>query len=333
MLSNVTQWDAWLQVDKGRDVLLSAYPIFHIAGLFTATVGLAFGLAQILIPNPRDTRHICREINRYQPTFLANVPSLYLMLAQEPAFARCNLSRLRYCISGAAPFPAESIRQFESIVGEGKVIEVYGMTETCVIVTATPRSGKKKIGSVGLPVPSTYIRIVDLLFGKEDVPLGEEGEIIASGPQVMKGYHDKPHETDQALRQHDGRIWMHTGDIGRMDEEGYLTIVDRAKDMVSVGGFKVFPREIEEKLYALPFIEVCAALGISNPERPETEVVKLIVQPKEAYPQTPEHELRNEIISFAKEHFAPFKVPKLIEFGEIPLTLAGKVDKKELRSR
>ncbi|MEW6111074.1 MAG: AMP-binding protein [Thermodesulfobacteriota bacterium] len=331
MLTNVEQWLGWLQVKKGQDLILSAFPMFHIAGLFTATCGLAYGITQVLIPNPRDTKHMVKEMNKYRPQWLANVPSLYLMLLKEPGFRALDFSDLGVCISGAAPFPTEGIRQFEEVVGAGKVIEVYGMTETCVLVTSNPRKGPKKIGTVGIPVASTEVKLVDIATGENEVPLGEEGEIIAHGPQIMVEYHNKPEETRLALREHDGKLWMHTGDIGRMDEDGYITIVDRKKDMVSVGGFKVFPRELEEKLYEHPAIDVCAILGTPNPERPETEVVKLVIQKSAAYADKPDEAVKEEILKFARESFAPYKVPKFVEFREIPLTAAGKVDKKLLR--
>jgi acyl-CoA synthetase (AMP-forming)/AMP-acid ligase II len=268
---------------------------------------------------------------KYRPQWLANVPSLYLMLLQEPGFSALDFSDLKYCVSGAAPFPVEGIKQFEEVVGTGKVIELYGMTETCVVVTSNPCDGTKKVGSVGITFPSTKIKIMDLQTGDTEVPLGEEGEIIASGPQIMARYHNKPDETALALRQHDGDVWMHTGDIGRMDEDGYLFIVDRAKDMISVGGFKVFPREIEEKLFELPAVEVCAAIGTPNPERPETEIVKLVVQKSAHHADRPDEEIKKEIIAYSREHFAPYKIPKIVEFRDVPLTAAGKVDKKLLR--
>ena len=331
MLANVTQFDQWLKLEKGKDVQLSAYPMFHIAGLFTAMVGLMFGNSQVLIPNPRDTKLIVKEIAKYRPQWLANVPSLYLMLLKEPGFHKLDFSGLKNCVSGAAPFPVEAIKQFEGVVGAGKVIELYGMTETCVVLTCNPRKGLKKIGSVGLPMPSTGIRIMDLETGSQDVPLGQEGEIVGTGPQIMKCYHNKPEETALALREHDGTIWMHTGDIGFMDEDGYVTIVDRTKDMISVGGFKVFPREVEEKVYEHPAVAVCAVIGVPNPERPETEIVKLVAQKSPAYADKPDDEVAAEILAFARQNVAPYKVPRVVEFREIPLTLAGKVDKKALR--
>jgi len=331
MLNNVIQWFNWLQVERGEDVLLSAFPMFHIAGLFTAINGIAFGITQVLIPNPRDIKMFVKEMAAYRPQWLANVPSLYLMLLNDPGFRKLDFSDLLFCISGAAPFPVEGIKQFEDVVGSGKLIELFGMTETCVVVTSNPRRGAKKIGTVGLPLPSTKVKIVDLESGDCEVPIGEVGEIIACGPQIMSGYHNRPEETSKSLRMHDGELYMHTGDIGCMDEDGYVQIVDRAKDMISVSGFKVFPREIEERLYEHPAIDVCAVIGVRNPDRPETETVKLVIQKSSAYKDKAEDSIREEIVAFARENFAPYKVPKIIEFGEVPLTAAGKVDKKQLR--
>ncbi len=331
MLANVTQFDEWFKMNRGVETVCSAYPMFHIAGLLTAINSLAFGCEQVLIPNPRDTKTLMKQMAVHKPHWIANVPSLYLMLLREPGFAQLDFSRLRVAISSAAPCPVEGLRELERVLGEGKVIEMYGMTETSPLQTMNPYKGTHKIGSVGIPISSTRIRIVDLMTGENEVPLGEEGEIVCAGPQVMKGYHNRPEETAGALREHDGEIYMHTGDIGRMDEDGYVFIVDRAKDMISVGGFKVFPREIEDKLFEHPAVDLCAMVGIVNPDRPETELVKLVVQKSEAYRDKPDTDTEAEILAYAKEHFAPYKVPKIVEFKEVPLTPAGKVDKKALR--
>jgi acyl-CoA synthetase (AMP-forming)/AMP-acid ligase II len=331
MLANVAQFDAWLNVEKGKETLASAFPMFHIAGLFTAIVGLCYGLTSIVIPDPRNTKHIVGEMKKYKPNWMGNVPSLYMMLLNEPEFHQLDHSHIRFCVSGAAPFPVDAIKKFENVIGKGKIIEVYGMTESCVLVTASPKEGDKKIGTVGIPLPSTRIMLVDIETGENEVPLGEEGEICSSGPQVMEGYYNKPHETANALREHHGRVWMHTGDIGVMDEQGYLRVVDRQKDMISVSGFKVFPREVEEKLYEHPAIELCAMVGLKNPDRPETEVVKLVVQKSAQYRDNLDEKVREEIIAYCKENLAAYKVPKIVEFQEIPLTAAGKVDKKALR--
>ncbi|MBF0449947.1 MAG: AMP-binding protein [Candidatus Magnetomorum sp.] len=331
-LANIFQFEDWTKMEWGIDIVCSGFPMFHTAGLTLATISVCFGCMQIIIPDPRDTKRITRECSRLHPTFMANVPTLYLLLLQDEDFKKLDFSNLRVCISGAAPFPVESIKQFEEIIGPGKMAELYGMTETGPVQTINPYKGVKKQGSVGLPLQSTCIRIVDLITGTQQIPIGKEGEIVVSGPQVMKGYFNKPEETAKTLREHDGRMWMYTGDIGRMDEDGYLYIVDRAKDMINVGGFKVFSREVEEEIFAHPAVEQCAIIGSVNPKRPETELVKLIVQKSQEYKDKPDEIIKKEILEMARERLSPYKVPKIIEFlDEIPLTHVGKVNKKALR--
>ncbi len=333
IVANLAQVEAWIKPSYGSEVLLSGFPLFHLAGLVLGLAATCVGGDQILIPNPRDTKHIVKEISSHKPTILVNVPSLYMMLLDTPGFRTLDFSRLSFALSGAAPFPAEAVRELETVIGAGKLLEVYGMTEASPIVTMNPYLGKKKVGTVGLPVPSTCVRLVDLETGNEKVPVGTEGEIVVSGPQIMKCYFKRPEETALALRERDGRIWLHTGDVGRMDEDGFITIVDRAKDMLSVGGFKVFSRELEEKLYQLPAIEFCAIIGIPNPRRPGSELVKLVFQPSQAFKEGDANELKAAILAFARENFAPYKVPKIIEIVDsMPLTAVGKVDKKALRS-
>jgi acyl-CoA synthetase (AMP-forming)/AMP-acid ligase II len=226
----------------------------------------------------------------------------------------------------------DGIRDLESVVGEGKCVEVWGMTETSPLITVNPAHGRKKIGSVGVPLPCTRFRVMDLSDGETPVPLGREGELICSGPQVMKGYLNKPEETRNALREHDGTLWMHTGDVGRMDEDGFVYVVDRAKDMIIVGGYKVFSSEVEDKLYQHPAVGMCALVGLPNPDRPDSEIVKLVVQKSEAYRNAPDEQVEAELIAFAREKVAPYKVPRIVEFVEVlPLTSVGKVNKKALR--
>ena len=334
MVANITQFERWLHVQKGQEVLSCAFPMFHQAGLFLMSCALCWGVTQILIPDPRNTAHIIEEMNKYKPTYLCKVPSLYMMLLSEPDFRKLDFKDLKYCISGAAPLPVETIHELESVVGKNKVVELWGMTETSPLITVNPVKNLKKPGSVGLPLPGTKFCVVDLTDGETELPLGEEGELICSGPQVMKGYLNKHKETTNALREHNGIIWIHTGDVGRMDEDGFVYIVDRAKDMLIVGGYKVFSSEVEDKLYKHPAIDLCAIVGVKNPDRPDSEIVKLVVQKNTSYQNMPEEELMAEIMHFAKRSLAPYKVPKIYEFMDtIPLTTVGKIDKKALRSR
>ena len=331
LIANLAQINEWIKLEEGKEVGLSGFPFFHLAGLMLGLVGLTAGCAQVLIPDPRDTKHITKEMARYRPTSLINVPSLYMMLLEEPGFRKLDFSNLRFCISGAAPFPADGIKELERVIGANKLIEVYGMTETSPIITMNPRRGKKKIGTVGLPVQSTRVKLVDLETGTREVPAGEEGEIIVQGPQVMKGYLNKAEETEHVLKGLQGERWLYTGEVARMDEQGYFTIVDRCKDMLNVGGFKVFSCEVEGKLHDHPAIEVCAIIGIPNPKRPGSELVKLVVQLERAYKDRNKQDIKEDILSFAREHLSPYKIPKVIEFmDKLPLTPVGKVDKKAL---
>jgi len=229
-VSDLLLMQSWLGWERGKGLAMSGFPFFHIAGLFFCENCLYLGWSQVLIADPRDTVHICNEMKKYKPTVLANVPSLYQILIKTKKFKRLDHSILDVCISAAAPFPAESQKQLESMVGEGKLLELYGMTETSPLTVGNPSKGKRKLGSIGLPVLNTELKLVDPNTN-EEVPLGEPGEICIKGPMVMKGYHNKPEETAHVM---DSDNFLHTGDVAIMDEEGYLIIVDRTKDMIFV---------------------------------------------------------------------------------------------------
>jgi long-chain acyl-CoA synthetase len=319
----------WLGWEKGQGVALSGFPFFHIAGTFFAANAIYLGWPQILIPNPRDTNHICKEIRKHKPTHLVNVPSLYQMLISNPRFKTLDHSRLQACISSAAPFPEESQEILENIVGKGKLLEVYGMTETSPITTMNPSRGLRKLGTIGLPILNTDIILVDPITGKI-VAQGEPGEICVKGPQVMVGYYKNPEETRQVI---DENGYLHTGDVAIQDEDGYLRIVDRTKDMIIIGGFKVFSKKVEDVLTKHPAIESAATMGIPDPKRPGSELVKayLTIAPGYASGKN-EESLKADIIKMAGEKLAPYEVPKIIEFRkELPLTSVGKIDKKSLR--
>jgi long-chain acyl-CoA synthetase len=242
-----------------------------------------------------------------------------------PAFRSIDFSKVEWFVSGASPFPAENIREFEDIVGKGKLMEVYGMTETTPLITAIPRFGKRKIGSVGVPMVDTDVKLIDLETG-ELVPVGKPGELACRGHQVMKGYHNKPEETAHAIR--DG--WMHTGDIAEMDEEGYFSIVDRLKDMVSVSGFKVFTRELDDVLAKHPDIDLAASIGLPDPDRPGSERVGAAIVLKPGIEKSEAE--KEKIIKYLRENVAPYKVPKTIEFmDQLPMSGVGKILKRELR--
>jgi long-chain acyl-CoA synthetase len=305
--------------------------MFHVAGLTIAEVAIYAGWTQILIPNPRDTDHICKEMEKYEVTNLVNVPSLFQMLMANPTFRQMDHSRLGTCVCAASPFPRESQEEFESIVGKGKLLELYGMTETSPVSTMNPMKGPRKLGTIGVPFLNTEAKLVDPGTG-EEVPLGQAGEICIRGPLVMQGYYNKPEETAKAI---DADGFMHTGDVAIMDEDGYMRIVDRTKDMIIVGGYKVFSSKVEDSIAKHPAVGMIALVGIENPKRPGSEVVKGFVQLDPDYDYDGNASaLQEEIISFAKENCAPYEVPKEIEIiGEMPLTAVGKIDKKVLRVR
>jgi len=319
----------WLGWEYGKGVLLSGFPMFHIAGLTVAEAGIYFGWTQILIPNPRDTNHMVKEMKKYHPTNLVNVPSLYQMLIKNPKFKAVDHSELGTCISAASPFPKESQEELESIIGKGKLLELYGMTELSPVATMNPSIGEKKLGTVGMPIQNVDLKIVDPDTGKP-VPLGEPGEILVKGPMVMQGYYNKPEETKKAI---DADGFMHSGDIGIMGEDGYIKIVDRTKDMIIVGGFKVFSSKVEDTLAEHPSVGAIALIGEPNPDRPGSEIVNAYIQldPDYQYDGN-EAALKESIINYAKEHCSPYEVPKkVIIMEELPLTAVGKVDKKVLR--
>ncbi|MBY8989308.1 MAG: AMP-binding protein [Candidatus Lokiarchaeota archaeon] len=328
-VSDVIIFQYWLSWEFGKGFGLSGFPFFHIAGLFTCANVIMLGWSQILIPNPRDTGHIIKEMLKYRPSILANVPTLYQMLLKNPKFKKIDKEMIDFVISAAAPFPKESQEILESVIGEGKLIELYGMTETSPLTIGNPSKGKKKLGHVGLPFPNVDFKLLDPETGKE-VPIGEPGEICIKGPMVMKEYYNKPEETKKAV---DSNGFMHTGDMGVMDDEGYVKIVDRTKDMIIVGGYKVFSAKLEDTLTGHPAIEMVATIGIPNPDRPGSETVKAFIQldPDFKYDGN-EEALKDDIIAFAKENCASYEVPKSFEIiDEMPVTSVGKVDKKLLR--
>ncbi|NOX33182.1 MAG: long-chain fatty acid--CoA ligase [Deltaproteobacteria bacterium] len=328
-LADIAIVSSWLHLIKGKETALSAFPLFHIAGLFTSSIFLSYGITQILIPNPRDTDRICDEMEKYKPFFTANVPSLYHLLMENPKFKQMDHSNLKICITAAAAYPEDSQRKLESFIGKGKLIEAYGMTETSPLTAMNPVKGKKKLGCIGLPLPNTDIKLVDP-DTQDQVAQGEPGEICIKGPQVMKGYYKLP---DESKNVYDSEGYLYTGDVAVQDADGYLKIVDRTKDMINVSGFKVFSKKIEDILTGHPAIAEIATIGIPDPQKPGSEIVKAYMTIDEGYEfHGGEDVLKAKIIEFAKEKLAVYEVPKEIEFrDELPLTSVGKLDKKELR--
>jgi len=315
-------------LNPGNDVYISGFPFFHLAGLQFCLQTVSQGCMQILVPDPRDTNYMAGKMKEYEGkiSLLYNVPTLYMMLVKNRRFKKLDLNSVKGYISGAAPFPTENINEFENVVGKEKVVEGYGMTEASPGVTMNPYLGQKKIGTVGVPFPNTEVKLVDVSARTREVPLGEPGEIAIRGPQIFKGYWNKPQETENALV--DG--WFYSGDVGVMDEDGYITIVDRTKDMIIVSGYKVFSVEVDDKMNNHPAIELCSSVGLPDPDRPGSEIVKLYILLKEGFKAS--EEIKADILKYAQENLAKYKVPKVIEIlKELPLTTIGKVDKKVLR--
>jgi long-chain acyl-CoA synthetase len=333
LIHNPAMSGAYEPWQDGDEVLASAFPMFHAAGLAFAIAGMRYGGHKMLIPDPRNVEHFCQQMIQFPPTRLAGVPTIYMMLVNCPLSADIDFSRLRSAVSGAAPLPAADRERINALVGADKLSDVFGMTETGPVHVANPPQ-RIKPRSIGIPVPGADTRIVDLETGTQEMPFGEAGEIITSGPQVMKGYLNLPEESARALREIDGRTWMFTGDVGYMDDEGYITLCDRAKDMLIVGGYKVFSVEVEDKLKALDLIAESAVIGAPDPEREGNDIVNLYVQLTPDAADADPDELRERITAFCRAEMAPYKVPKRIHFVEqIPLTPVGKIDKKLLRSK
>ena len=333
LLSNPRMTAVYLPWEDAGEVVATAFPMFHVAGLSFVIGGLALGAQVLLIPDPRDIEHFCQQMIACPPTRMGGVPTVYQMLVNHPTSRQIDFSRLRTAATGAAPLTGEDRTRIEALLGQGKLCDVFGMTETGPVHTMNP-PGRIKPDAVGIPLPGADTRIVDLETGAGEMPRGEPGEIITSGPQVMQGYLNLPDESARALRQWHGRTWMYTGDVGFMDDEGYIHLCDRAKDMLIVGGYKVFSVEVEDKLADLAAIERVAVVGTPDPVRAGSEVVHLFVQLAPQAADRDRTELRQEITGFCRANMSPYKVPKVIEFiPELPLTPVGKIDKKVLREQ
>jgi long-chain acyl-CoA synthetase len=323
LFAAILQCSAWSSyfVERGNERFLLVIPFFHVYGMVVGAIfGVWCGAMQILIPK-FDVKLLLAAIERHQPTFFPGVPTLFISLLNNPGARRAGLDRVRRFNSGSAPLPLDVLEQFEQMSG-AVLYEGYGMTETSALTTTTPTLAKRKPGSIGLPVTGTECKIVDLKTGKREVPVGEEGELCVRGPQVMKGYWNRPQETAAAMR--DG--WLHTGDVARMDEDGYFTIVQRKKDMIIVSGFNVYPTEIEDVLFTHPAVKEVAVIGVPCAYRGEAVKAFIIRQSGVAA-------AAEELIEYCRVRLARYKVPSFLEFVEtLPKSAIGKVLRRELHN-
>jgi len=323
LLANAMQTWAWTASDPSlrerQHRVLCVAPFFHAYGLTVGmNLAIAGGATMILVPR-WTPREVVQVISKYRPTMFPGVPTMYLAISREVEERGGDVRSIEVCVSGAAPLPAEVKRRFEEHTG-AHLVEGYGLTEASPVTHANPLYGEQRLGSIGLPLPDTEAAIVDPSTG-ELLPPGEVGELVVRGPQVMKGYWNRPEETAHVLK--DG--WLHTGDMARMDTDGYFTIVDRLKDLIIAGGYNIYPREVEEVLYQHPGVEEAVVVGMPDEYRGETVWAYIV-------PRTGEQITEAEIIQFCRERLAAYKVPKHVEFrAELPKTLVGKVLRRALR--
>lgn len=327
IFANVIQTEVWghRYTRRGEDRYLLVIPFFHIYGFTVGMVeGVWRGVQQILIPK-YDVELVLGAIRDYEPTYFPAVPTIYISLLNHPKAREYGIDRVRHFNSGSAPLPLEVIDQFERITG-GTLNEGYGLSEASPVTHSTPTLGKRKTGSIGLPLSDTDIKIVDLELGLREVPIGEEGELCIAGPQVMKGYLNKPGETSIALRKDEsGKTWLYTGDVARMDEDGYTYIVQRKKDLILVSGFNVYPSEVEGVLFTHDAVMEAAVIGV--PDSYRGEHVKAFVVLKPGAEATV-----SDLIAHCETGLAEFKVPREIVFREsLPKTAVGKVLHRVLR--
>lgn len=323
LVANALQIGSWMvTADPGNEIMLMAIPLFHVYGMVAGMLfALTLGAAMVMIPNPRDLADLLANLQKYKATIFPGVPTLYnaINIYPDVLAGKYDLSTIKACISGSAPLMRETKEQFEALTG-GVVFEGYGLSEAPTATHCNPLLGENRTGSIGLPLPDVDCRIVSLDDEVTVLSPGEIGELILKGPQIFKGYHNMPTETKNALR--DG--WLYTGDIARVDEDGYFYIVDRKKELIKPGGYQVWPREVEEVIVDNPKVLEAGVAGIPDPYRGETVKAWVVVKPGVAMSE-------DEVKDWCRENLASYKVPSSVEFREeLPKTTVGKILRREL---
>ena len=319
LVVNVQMCTAWItKAEQDKEVVMGVLPFFHVYGMTTVmNLSIMYGAKMILLPK-FDAGEVLKTIQKHEPTLFPGAPTIYIGLLNHPDIHKYDLSSIKACISGSASLPLEVQEQFEKIT-KGKLVEGYGLTETSPVTHANPVWGRRVHGSIGLPWPDTDSKIVKE-GTTEELPIGEVGEIAIKGPQVMKGYWNNEEATNESLKDD----WLLTGDMGKMDEDGYFYVVDRKSDMIIAGGFNIYPREVEEVLFEHPDIVEAAVIGVPDDYRGET--VKAVIVPKSGVTLNEE-----SLDKYCRENLAAYKVPRIYEFrDELPKTIIGKVLKRQL---
>lgn len=313
---------AWfIERAPGKDVFMGALPLFHSFGMTCVmNTGVHEAAAMILVPNPRDLPSVLKAAHKHRPTIFSGVPTLYAAINNYKELGKFDLKSIKSCTSGAAPLPEQVQTTFEKITG-GKLVEGFGLTETCSPTHVNPMSGTRKIGTIGVPLPNTLSKIVDPVTGA-DLPVGQVGEIAINSPQVMLGYWKRPDETARVMLPGD---FFLTGDLGTMDADGFFKVVDRKKDMFIVGGFNVYPREIEEVLYQHPKVLEAAVVGIPDLQRGDNVKAYIVLKPGETA-------TAEDILDYCRQNLTRYKVPREVEFRDaLPKTIVGKILRRTLR--
>jgi long-chain acyl-CoA synthetase len=323
LVANTLQIRMWMPTaEDGKETVLMAIPLFHVYGMVAGMLfAIRTGASMVMVPNPRDLKDVLTSIEKYKTTIFPGVPTLYNAINNHPDVlaGKFNLSSIKACISGSAPLMRETKEKFEALSG-GVVFEGYGLSEAPTATHCNPLSGENRTGSIGLPLPDVECRIISLDDGMTDLSVGDIGELAIKGPQVMKGYHNMPTETTNTLR--DG--WLYTGDIARMDDDGYFYIVDRKKELIKPGGYQVWPREVEEVIAEHPKVIEAGVAGVPDPYRGETVKAWVVVKPGESLTD-------DDIKEWCRERLAKYKVPTQVEFrSELPKTTVGKILRREL---